>query len=348
MSRTELSLRKWCEQHPAPLRPLGAALRELAETGLLQPPLLPLPGGGATMERFEVLAAIAEHDVALARLAEGHADAVAILEEAQHKLPEGAPETGVALGVWAAGPPSDVVATPEPSGGFRLEGTRRWCSGAGTLSHALVTAELAGEPASAGAALFLVSLSGPSVQVDKTSWPAVGMARTDTFDVTFDDLPLGEDAMVGPPGWYLGRPGFWHGAAGVASCWWGGARGVAALLSSRLSSGDPYSKAAHGYASAHLWAMQCALERCASSFDGDPTDSAGRGRRESELTRLVVENGATEVLRLVGETTGASPLCRDPGHAQRVADLTVYLRQHHGPRDAALLSDELQEGGWPK
>ena len=42
---------------------------------------LPLPGHGRTRVRWAALAGIAEHDLSLARLAEGHADAIAILDE---------------------------------------------------------------------------------------------------------------------------------------------------------------------------------------------------------------------------------------------------------------------------
>ena len=42
---------------------------------------LPLPGSGWTRERWAALADLAEEDLSLARLAEGHADAVAILAE---------------------------------------------------------------------------------------------------------------------------------------------------------------------------------------------------------------------------------------------------------------------------
>ena len=42
----------------------------------------PMPGGGRTRERFEGLAEIAAEDLSLARLVEGHADAVAISAEA--------------------------------------------------------------------------------------------------------------------------------------------------------------------------------------------------------------------------------------------------------------------------
>ena len=55
------------------------------------------------------------------------------------------------------------------------------------------------------------------------TWPATGMAASDTLDVEFTGIPA---EPVGEPGGYTGRPGFAHGGAGVAACWYGGARGI--------------------------------------------------------------------------------------------------------------------------
>jgi hypothetical protein len=41
----------------------------------------------------------------------------------------------------------------------------------------------------------------------------------------------------------------------------------------------------------------------------------------------------------VGRALGPAPLATDREHAQRVADLTVYLRQHHAERDLARLGE---------
>ncbi len=53
--------------------------------------------------------------------------------------------------------------------------------------------------------------------------------------------------------------------------------------------------------------------------------------------RAAVEDAAGEVLRRVGRALGAAPLGHDAVHARAVADLTVYLRQHHAERDLAAL-----------
>ena len=172
-----------------------------------------------TSDRLRALATVTAHDVALGRIVEGHVDAVAILAEAGVQ-----PPVGSRLGVWAAGPPGEVVAEPT-AGGFTLSGTRRWCSGASFLTHAVLVASLLG-----GRQLFLVDLSRPGIEADSGSWRAVGMARSDTLDVTFSDVLVDQACQVGGGNWYLERAGFWQGSIGVAACWWGGATGVAAAL----------------------------------------------------------------------------------------------------------------------
>ena len=126
---------------------------------------LPLPGGGRTRERWAVLAAVAEEDLSVGRLAEGHADALAILAE----LGADPAPSGSRWGVWAAQPPGPGVTASRAAGGWRLDGTKQYCSGARSLTHALVTAA-----APDGTRLFAVSTSD-LVPVPGT-WPATGMA----------------------------------------------------------------------------------------------------------------------------------------------------------------------------
>ena len=75
---------------PGPAPRVAAAFARAVESGRLN---LPLPGGGRTRERWAVLAQLAEEDLSLARLAEGHTDALAILAELG-ALPPRRPEAG--------------------------------------------------------------------------------------------------------------------------------------------------------------------------------------------------------------------------------------------------------------
>src|SRR5580692_8290352 len=188
------------EAAAAPWRRTARAFAAAVESGRLD---LPLPGAGATRERWAALADLAGEDLSLARLGEGHADAVAILAE----LGGPGPEPGSRWGVWAANPPGPNVTAQRGADGWLLEGTKQYCSGARICTHALVTAA-----ADDGVRLFAVAVE--NLEPHEGSWPATGMAGSDTLDVGFPGVPA---EPVGPPDGYTNRPGFSHGGAGVAA-----------------------------------------------------------------------------------------------------------------------------------
>ena len=301
----------------------ASAFADAVESGRLN---LPLPGGGRTRERWAVLADLAAEDLSLARLAEGHADALAILAELGVLASSPA---GSRWGVWAAQPPGPGLMASRTGGGWRLDGTKQYCSGAHSLTDALVTAA-----APDGNRLFTVSTHG--LRPVPGSWPATGMAASDTFDVEFADIPA---EPVGGPGSYTGRPGFAHGGVGVAACWYGGARAVGRTLLAAAAERDvgPHALAHLGAVDIALRTAREALEAAAAEIDADPEDMRDGGRLRALRVRARVETVATEVMDRVGRALGAGPLSHDEAHSRRVADLTVYLRQHHAERDLAEL-----------
>lgn len=296
------------------------------ESGRLE---LPLPASGRTAERWNGLARLAEEDIVAARIAEAHSDAAAIL----HELGGKPPEPGQLWGVWAA-ESSDAVLTATKIGGgaFTLNGTKVWCSGAGFCTNALVTARL--EDGRRG--LFAVTVTDHAVKALPSTWWNAGMAGSDTRPVQFTNAHA---IAVGDPGDYLNRPGFWHGAIGVAACWLGGARRVAEPLYRCAG-----SKSADAYALAHLGAVDAALAAgdamlttAAAQIDADPFDRAYTAQLLARRVRSTVEHAADEAITRTGRALGPGPLCQDGRHAQRVADLSIYIRQSHAERDLAEL-----------
>ncbi|MET7768359.1 acyl-CoA dehydrogenase family protein [Nocardia sp. NPDC005366] len=283
----------------------------------------PLPGSGHTDARWQALIDAARADVVIGRLTEAHADACAIT----HDLGSTTPRPGQLWGVWAAQPPNPVLHATIHGNHAVLSGRKMWCSGAGICTNALVTADI-----DDGAALFAVDLSEPGVTVVPDTWHGVGMAGSATSSVDFDDVPA---TVVAPPGGYVERPGFWHGAIGVAACWLGAAQGVADRLLN--APGDDLLRQAHrGAVDAALYAARCTLARAAAEIDTDPDDLRS-ARIRARRVRAVVEDAATRTIDRVGRALGAGPLGQDAAHATRVADLTVYLRQSHAEYDLADL-----------
>ncbi|MWJ20529.1 SAM-dependent methyltransferase, partial [Clavibacter michiganensis subsp. michiganensis] len=63
----------------------------------------------------------------------------------------------------------------------------------------------------------------------------------------------------------------------------------------------------------------------------------------SKRVRAVVARAVDDTLTHVAHALGPAPLAQDADHAKRVADLGLYVRQHHAERDDASLGGALAE-----
>ncbi len=299
------------------------------------------PGAGRTAARWLALHDLAVADVAVARLGEAHLDAMAILAEAGMR-----PRPAALYGVWASAEPggSDVRLTGAGTGpaGWRLAGTKAFCSGIGIVDRALIDVVDRGHRQLVDADVrFLPGGQGWCSPTSPSSaaieWRHPGLARCNTGTVTLIDA--GDVDRVGPPGWYLDRVGFWHGACGPAACWAGGAAG---LLAHAEPGDDPYRLAAAGAMAATAWTMRAVLQRAGDEIDGDPHDVTA-ARRRARALRHTVHEQASGMLDRFQRAWGPRPLVAGPGVAERIADVAIYLRQHHGDRDLAALARDT----WP-
>ena len=294
---------------------------------------LPLPGSGLTAERHRRLREIARGDLSEGRIAEAHTDAVAILAEA-HKVPR----ADALYGVWASDGPASLVRAERAGGGlWHLFGTKQYCSGAPFLDAALVTAH-AGD----SILLFDVPLAA-GVRVEPSTWRTPALAEAATVPVAFD-VTLPEDAAVGPPGWYLTRPGFWHGAIGPAACWAGGALSLIDAVRSLDRQGS-HARAQLGAMEALGWNLETILDQAAREMDQDPADSAHGAKRRALICRHLIERQAVEVMDRFGRASGPQLLAFDEFAARQYASLTVYIRQCHAEKDDEAIAPLRNKGG---
>lgn len=297
----------------------GPVLRALVDAGCDG---LPLPGAGQTLARWRALAAAAAADLPLAKLFEGHTDALAIQAEL------GAAAMPGLWGVWCAEPASHRVAiTPKADGRVDVTGMKAWCSGAAALDHALVSGwNSAGEPC-----LAAVSLDQPGVTLQESDWCAPAMQASGTLNVSFQHAC---GIPVGAPGQYVRRPGFLQGGAGIAACWYGGLTRIAARVrdDAKRPSPDPFRLAHLGAIDVALCQARAALREAAAAMDARPQDHCALA---AARVRLAVEAAADEILSRAARALGAGPLCKDPAYAQAMADLPVFIRQSHAERDQA-------------
>lgn len=318
-------------------------LANLIEMGFDQ---IALPGGGATLHRWRALALVAQKSLSLAKLYEGHTDALAILAELGGRDPLRA-GLGVSLwGTWAAESRNErVVITPAEGSSVVINGTKSWCSGAQTATHGLLTAwdVDARQPQ-----LVWVEMEQPGIKTDAAKWQAVGMMQSASVDVHFSGVVA---HRVGAAGEYLSRSGFWQGGAGIAACWYGGAVGLGLAVRAALQPlahtdrGD-FRLAALGKIDLALSSTAAVLTSTAKWIDENPRANA---HMQSLRARLAAEACAKTVLDEAGRALGAAAFCRNAAFARAAADLPVFVRQSHAERDYAALANSvlgIQDAAW--
>jgi alkylation response protein AidB-like acyl-CoA dehydrogenase len=287
------------------------------------PQQLPRPAGGETSSRFRALWDVAVESPSLGRLAEAHFDAIAILQEGGRE-----PVAGARYGVWAAGGP-DPATLERTSSGWRLTGTKHWCSGASIATHALVTARDGDSNA-----LVAVDLRRGGVSLQPPTWTSPAFTAIDTRTVRFD-LDVDEGDIVGTDDWYLRRPGFWHGAVGVAACWAGCSAGLIRELLPKWPQ-DPHALAHLGAIDSDVWTMQALLDRAAAEID-DANDRPDDGRRRALRVRHAVDALVADITVRAQRAVGPGPFAhRDDLHV-RLAETDLYRRQCHAERDLEQL-----------
>ena len=319
---------------------LDARLRALAAgwAGAADGSATAVPTPAEPIRRWRLLSSLGRTDLTLARLAEGHLDALAILAEAGQR-----PQTAAVYGVWASASGGTGLAAARGTDGWTLDGLLRFCSGAPILDRALVTARDSAD----GLLLLDVDLHDEGITAVPGSWPAVGMDASASLDVRVAAVRLGEGDVVGGLGFYLERAGLPIGGLGVAAVWLGGAQGLLDSAIRHLS-----QRAPDEHQLAHLGAVAAALESAASTLlhiaeslrrsDVDPDTGLPAAPWEelgdkALLGRSAVEAAVAVALERLPRVVGPVVLCHDGDFAHQLADLTVYVRQHHAERDLARL-----------
>lgn len=303
---------------------MSAASTALFRRALQNAPRLPRPGGGATLERWRALAALAAQDLAACKLAEAHWDALAILEDLGIEPP---PEAH-GWGVWAADNPRAPLSLQRGAQGALLVGHKSWCSGADVVSHALLTCE----DSEGGSCFAMVDLRAPGIAADPQGWQALGMRHVQTPQLRFDHTPV---RLLGERSRYLQRPGFWHGGAGIAACWYGAACEIAQLLRTRLQPEQPHAAAHLGAMFTQLRAARAMFHQLAAQLDAQPQEQM---IAEVQALRSGVRRLASDIIERSARALGPAPLCTDAVHAQRCADLAVWCTQQHAEKDDAELA----------
>ncbi|MGI8416462.1 MAG: hypothetical protein ACR2P2_09745 [Nakamurella sp.] len=297
-------------------------------------------------ELLDGLTAIGRTDIPLARLAEGHIDALRILCQAGR-----APTPGSLYGVWASRSRGGGLSAIRELDRFQLSGTVPFASGSGLLDRALVTAVVQPRPGMGPVAAqqeqLLLDVDVHDWTPDLDSWQTTAMGASRSFTVAVRDRSVPDYGQVGTAGFYLGRPGFFPGGIGVAAVWVGAAARVADLVSGFVS-GSPsgpdqatrinLGKLRLEVSTAHALVRHAGAQLGAALES--PT-SSWCGHNLQDLATEVRAGVGAAVRRLLDTSrtlAGPAGLAHAADLSGAIADLDLYVRQQHSDRDAEQLA----------
>ncbi|MGM7668600.1 hypothetical protein [Microbacterium sp. A93] len=278
---------------------------------------------------LETLMALGRADIPLSRLTEGHVDALRILAEAGSS-----PEPDALYGVWASrsggtGLTAALQTATDPEADWQVRGTLLFASGAGVLDRALVTVWPDED------LHVLLDASVVDWDFDTDAWRTRAMEYSRSHRAHLDG-PI-TARRVGADNFYLDRPAFFPGGAGVAAVWTGGAARVLDLLSDAL--GDPVNlpvpkQLRLGHARTELAAAVALIRQTGLTL---PAPDQGTSRTAVTLCRAGVGAAVRRLLEEVRTLAGPAGLAFNEELSRAVDDLALYVAQQSQDGDAGHL-----------
>lgn len=278
-------------------------------------------------ELFTILRMVGAGDLSMARLLEGHINAISLVcrygTPAQIADLAQSVNAGSLSAVWGADDNKGLKLVKERSG-TRLQGRKILASGAGFVTRPLVT--VAGPE---GQLLCLLRLDEHHPH-DTSMWQAQGMTATASGAVDFSGLVIDGNNIIGAPGDFMRQPHFSGGAWRFCAAHLGAAERLVDLyrihLVGRGRSGDPFQLQRFAHCAAAIKTARFWVEEAARRLaveDCDPMAVVAF----ANLTRMVTERSALDVMEAVQRGVGLTSFVR-PNPIERICrDLSTYLRQ---------------------
>jgi alkylation response protein AidB-like acyl-CoA dehydrogenase len=229
---------------------------------------------------------------------------------------------GRLFGLWVTDVPDAPV---HLTGDLILHGAKAPCSGAGHVTHALITARLPG-----GATRMVMIGPVPAQNADPSGWMMQGMRAARSGRMIMEGIGVTASALIGSDGDYLRQPDFSAGAWRGAAVALGGLEALVAemraTLVARDHAADAHQRARIGEAlisleTARMWVHRAALLGEAKECD------AGDTANIVNLARIAVEAAGLDIIRLVQRGLGLTAFRAGTLTELLLRDLGTYLRQ---------------------
>jgi len=282
------------------------------------------PGGASSL--FAVLRSIGQGNLAVGRIFEGHANAIKLINtfgsEAQIERASEDLRAGHLFAIWNAETKDGIRVIGDKN--QKLSGAKAFCSGAGHVTRALITAT--GE---SGMRMLLISLK-VGERVKRMEVGLQGMRATETASMEFEGINISTNEVIGGLDDYTREPTFSAGAWRTSAVTLGGLDALIAEMQQQLRARnrheDPHQLSRMGQAliareSARLWIERAArMEESIDCLVGTITGYIN-------LSRIALESAAFDIIRIVQRTLGLSAFLQTNPVERLMRDLATYLRQ---------------------
>lgn len=287
-------------------------------------------------ELIEALLGLGRTDIPLARLVEGHADAIRTAEQASVAVRE-----DVLYGVWASRSGDTGLRAEVDKDQLILTGVLKFASGAGIIDRALVPVSVDDEHQ------LLVDLAVDGLPVDETGWQTSAMTVSHTHTVPVAGIRVAMADVIGDRDFYLERPGFFPGGIGVAAVWAGGiSRVLDALLTWLGGHSSPATDVRLGRLGTYRQLATGSVREAGRRLDAVLVGSGSPPRADLQELATVVRAGVAHCVHAALDEArtiaGPAGLALDAALTHAIADLDLYVRQHNTDADSAFLGTRLR------
>lgn len=304
------------------------AFFQLADVGALAATIGAAREGRSVLPEWELLRRVAAADASVARILDGHLNAVERLEVAAEPELRERELAAVAagerlLGVWGADPgpgEGDPARLIEVGPRLVLRGVKTFCSGAGGVDAAMV---MVGNDEGEAPALVLLDC-GREVEVDRAWYRAAGLRASESHRVVFNDAPV--TAVLGGPGELARDPWFSRDAMRTAATWAGMVDAAVAAALGELAerrADEPLAQLAAGRIEAVLGTVDAWMVRGA-----EVADLKAEPRATSIAMRAEIDRAAKLVLAEAAAACGSHPFVTGGRLDRARRDLETFLLQH--------------------
>ena len=310
---------------------------------------LPVDAGGqgwgtqseGAMAAFDALRMLGRSDLSLARLFEGHMNAVKLVQLYGSTALKDAiwqeVTAGALLGVWGADDPSASVRLEVDGDRLSLSGAKRFASGLGSVRHAIIVAAT-----DEGGQLVVIPADEPE-RADPSTWRMAGMRATRSGRYVVDGLTVPAMYRLGAPDDLLREPYFEGGIWRYCAAHLGGAEALYDVMRDHLCDlnrqSDPVqgrriAKAAIAIETARLWLVRAATEI-------EMADAAPGKAALALLAREVTERCCRDVMDLTERALGMAAHEEGSRIDQLRRDLGLFLCQATPDAKLARANDAL-------